>query len=187
MNIPAVILWNLAPCSRLTKCHQLGQWRVYFGLAFLIEETSLYLTKCTQSASVPNSSVSLRWIQKGEGAQETREPAHLEKTQWFQTWGTKRERSPKVPRQGWGCCWLHLLNSILITSHRRGQWKKLLRKNRLVKPSPSSFLHLFDYEGCDLTAIQLSQYNHEWERQFQGNTTLKIGQLISLLIQSCPY
>lgn len=98
MNIPAVILWNLAPCSRLTKCHQLGQWRAYFGLTFLIEVVSLYLTKCIQSAGVPNSSVSLRWIQKGERAQETQEPVHLKKTQMqrFQIWGAKRDWSPKA-------------------------------------------------------------------------------------------
>lgn len=84
MNVPAVILWNLAPCSRPTKCHQLGQQRVYLGLSFLIEETSLLSHKMYPKHKQWEFEVNTERWKEHSGNQRA---AHLQETpmQWSQT------------------------------------------------------------------------------------------------------
>lgn len=135
MNVPAVILWNLAPCSRPSKCHQLGQQRAYLGLSFLIEETSLLSHKMYPKHKQWELEVNTeRWKEHSGNKSCT-------------SWGATNaviSNLARSPKQGWGHWWLHVPTSghsaLTTQPHKKAAKDKPCKHNGEVSQLAQQYL-----------------------------------------------
>lgn len=146
------MLWNLASCSRLTKCHQLGQQRAFSGLAFLIEEMSLS-HKMYPENKWEDKGTQLLWKTKGNkerrgSSGNTRScTSQRHKNSDLKREGQKGDEDPKAEQE------MLLGFASSSPSLSPATEEKFKGRSCWYKPGRSRPLYLSDYKSYDLRAI----------------------------------